>query len=235
MTDKLTLAAVDRDGAIEEMLDKIDGEAAASRGIFLKKSAVLSGGLIGGGALLGTLAKNADAATATDADIANFALTLEYLEAAFYTEAVQMGALSGDVARFARIVAAHERTHVAALKKMLGAAAVASPSFNFQGTTESQAKFKATAQVLEDTGVMAYAGQAPRIQSTAILKAALAIHTVEARHASWIRHINGAPPAPVGFDKPKTMQQILAAVTGTGFISSGPAMTASGSNPSFTG
>jgi len=67
------------------------------------------------------------------------------------------------------------------------------------------------------------------------LKAALAIHTVEARHASWIRHINGAPPAPAAFDKPKTMAQILAAVGKTGFISTGPGMTATGSPPSFTG
>ncbi|MDQ3672040.1 MAG: ferritin-like domain-containing protein [Actinomycetota bacterium] len=234
MSDHLTLAQVDRDGAIAETLDRIGPD---SRAGFLRKGAILGGGLIGGGAVLSALfAEAGKAATQTDLDIGNFALTLEYLEAEFYTEAVAMGAISNPrVRRFAQVVAAHERTHVRALKQMLGASAVAKPSFNFQGTTESEAKFKATAQVLEDTGVMAYAGQAPLVESNAVLKAALAIHTVEARHASWIRHINGAPPAPASFDKPKSMAQILKAVGATGFISTGPGMTREGTSPSFTG
>ncbi len=234
MSDHLTLAQVDRDGALAETLDRIGPD---SRAGFLRKGAILGGGIIGGGAVLSALfADAAEAATENDIAIANFALTLEYLEAEFYTEAVAMGAIrNARVRRFAQVVAAHERTHVAALKGMLGARAVAKPSFDFQGTTENEAKFKATAQVLEDTGVMAYAGQAPRVDANAVLKAALAIHTVEARHASWIRHINGAPPAPAAFDKPKTMAQILAAVGKTGFISTGPGMTATGSPPSFTG
>ena len=235
MNHELTLAAVDKDGAIEEMVDRIDEEEAATRGLFLRKGAVMGGGLIGGAALIGLFAGAAKGAPQSDLDIGNFALTLEYLEAEFYTEAVQMGALSGKVLRFGQIVGAHERTHVAALQKMLGAGAVAKPSFNFQGTTESQSKFQATAQVLEDTGVMAYKGQAPLIESNAVLKAALAIHTVEARHASWIRHINGSPPAPAAFDQPKTMSQILAAVTKTRFISAAPAMTRQGRSPAFTG
>lgn len=234
MSDHLTLAQVDSDGAIAETLDRIGPD---SRAGFLRKGAILGGGLIGGGAVLSALfAEAGKAATQTDLDIGNFALTLEYLEAEFYTEAVAMGAISNPrVRRFAQVVAAHERTHVRALEQMLGASAVAKPSFDFQGTTESEAKFKATAQVLEDTGVMAYAGQAPLVESNAVLKAALAIHTVEARHASWIRHINGAPPAPASFDKPKSMAQILKAVGATGFISTGPGMTKEGTSPSFTG
>ncbi|MDQ3670503.1 MAG: ferritin-like domain-containing protein [Actinomycetota bacterium] len=234
MSDHLTLAQVDRDGAIAETLDRIGPD---SRAGFLRKGAILGGGIIGGGAVLSALfAEAGKAATQSDLDIGNFALSLEYLEAEFYTEAVAMGAIrNARVRRFAQVVGAHERTHVRALQQMLGSSAVAKPSFNFRGTTESEAKFKATAQVLEDTGVMAYAGQAPRVESNAVLKAALAIHTVEARHAAWIRHINGAPPAPVAFDRPKSMAQILAAVGGTGFISTGPGMTATGSNPSFTG
>ena len=234
MSDSLTLAQVDRDGAIAETLGGIDPD---SRAGFLRKGAILGGGIIGGGAVLSALfAEAGKAATPNDVAIANFALTLEYLEAEFYTEAVAMGALrNARVRRFARVVGAHERAHVAALKQMLGSAAVAKPSFDFQGTTESESAFKATAQVLEDTGVMAYAGQAPRVDANAVLTAALAIHTVEARHASWIRHINGAPPAPVAFDQPKSMEQILAVVASTGFIASTTTMTRSGQNPSFTG
>ena len=229
---ELTLDQVDRDGAIREALDAVGDD---SRAGFLKKSMLATGGIVGGGAILGAMATPAHAATANDVSILNFALTLEYLEAEFYTEAVAMGALSGEVLDFARIVAAHERAHVSFLKKALGTAAVAKPSFNFKGTTENTAKFKATAQVLEDTGVKAYAGQAPLVDSNAVLAAALSVHSVEARHASWIRHINGTSPAPVAFDKPATKSQILAAVAGTGFITGTPAMTASGGSPSFTG
>jgi len=206
MTDVLQLETVDADGALREALDKVgDGTRAG----FLKKTMLTTGGIVGGGAILGALATPAQAATANDVSILNFALTLEYLEAAFYAEAVSMGALRS--------------------------AAVAKPSFNFQGTTESQSKFKATAQVLEDTGVMAYAGQAPLIDSGAVLAAALSVHSVEARHASWIRHLNGANPAPAAFDPAKTKAEILAAVAGTKFISGKPAMTSSGGSPAFTG
>ena len=92
-----------------------------------------------------------------------------------------------------RVVGAHERAHVKGLKAVLGSKAVRSPRFNFRGTTEAAGDFAATAQVLEDTGVAAYKGQAPRIQANAILEAALAIHTVEARHAALDpRHQRGA-------------------------------------------
>lgn len=231
MQPEFTLDEVDRDGAIQEAIDNVSGD---SRARFLTKATIATGGLIGGGAILGALASPASAATNNDVAIANFALTLEYLEAEFYTEAVRMGALRGETLRFAQVVGAHERAHVAALRKMLGAAAVRKPTFNFRGTTENAAKFEATAVVLEETGVAAYKGQAGLIDSTAILKAALAIHSVEARHASWIRRITGTSPAPAAFDKPKTKAQILAAVNSTRFITGQPRTTARGT-PSFTG
>lgn len=46
--------------------------------------------------------------------------------------------------------------------------------------------FVQTAFVLENTGVRAYLGQAARIKSSAILKAAATISTVEARHAAAV-------------------------------------------------
>jgi hypothetical protein len=232
MSDVLTLDEVDGGGAILEAFDRVGDD---SRAGFLKKSLVAGGAVVGGGAVLAALATPAQAATKNDVAILNFALTLEYLEAEFYTEAERMGALSGRVLGFARVVGAHERAHVAFLRKALGSAAVKKPTFNFRGTTESEARFKATAQLLEDTGVKAYAGQAPLIDSEAVLAAALSVHTVEARHAAWIRHINGAPPAPNAFDPAATKQQILQAVAGTRFIVAAPAMTTSGGTPRFTG
>ncbi|MEJ7717955.1 MAG: ferritin-like domain-containing protein [Thermoleophilaceae bacterium] len=83
---------LDRDGALREAED---GVAGGSRADFLKKAVAAGGGLAGGGALLGLLATEGRAQTATDVSILNFALTLEELEAAFYREAVAGGALTG--------------------------------------------------------------------------------------------------------------------------------------------
>ncbi|MBA2360472.1 MAG: ferritin-like domain-containing protein [Actinobacteria bacterium] len=229
MTDVLTLEAVDTDGAIQEAADRVSGD---SRAGFFRKGFLVAGGTLGASALVG--AADARAQTSTDVAILQFAHALEHLEAEFYAEALRMGALRGDVLAFARVVAAHERTHVKFLSGALGSSAIKKPRFNFRGTTESQSRFVATAIVLEDTGVKAYKGQAPRIQTDSILAAALSVHSVEARHAAWIRHIAGKPPAPTAFDPAASLKQVLAAVKGTRFLA-GPIRTVSGGAPLFTG
>ena len=176
------------------------------------------GGLAGGGALLGLLATEGRAQTATDVSILNFALTLEELEAAFYREAVAGGALTGRTLRFARVTGAHEDAHVAFLRQALGSAAIARPQFNFMGTTTNSQRFIATAVTLEETGVAAYKGQAPLIETPAVLGAALTIHSVEARHAAWVRRIAGMRPVIGPADAALTREQVLAAVGATGFI-----------------
>jgi rubrerythrin len=169
---------------------------------------------------LPSLAMGAKPSKKNDVRILQFALTLEYLEAAFYNEAVRNGALAADALEAAKIVQKHENTHVRALKKALGSAAPKKPEFDFKGTTEDDAKFLATAQTLEDTGVAAYSGQAGNISQPAVLAVAASILTVEARHASRFRTLNGNSFAPAAFDKPRTKKQILKAVKATGFIKS---------------
>jgi Ferritin-like domain len=220
MSDLWTLEELDRDGAIQETAAEVDP---FTRRSFLRKAGIGVGTVAGGSALLGALPSAAFAGIPrSDIGILNFALTLEYLEAAFYAEAVAKGKLSGETEQFAKVVSGHENAHVAFLKNALGRKAVAKPQFDFKGTTADLAKFQATAQVLEDTGVAAYLGQVGNIKAKAILKAAGSILPVEARHAAWIRDIRGngaAPvPAPSAFQGAKTKAQILAAVKGTGFI-----------------
>ncbi|MBA2297726.1 MAG: ferritin-like domain-containing protein [Actinobacteria bacterium] len=213
-----TLQEFDVDGALEEATEKLDPGTRAS---FLKKVGVGAGAVAVGGAFAGAIPRLASAATpASDVAILNFALTLEYLEAAFYAGAkANAGIFKGDTRNFVSVVANHEAVHVAFLKKALGAAAVKKPAFDFKGSNNTNQKtFEATAQLLEDTGVSAYAGQVGLIKTKAILAAAASIHSVEARHAAWMRHIRQVPPAPVAFDPAKTKAQILAAVGGTGFI-----------------
>lgn len=215
-SEVLDLGEFDVDGALDEAADRL---GPGTRGSFLKKVGVGVGTVALGGAFAGAVPRVAGAATApSDVAILNFALTLEYLEAAFYREAVSQGKYDGKLGKFASIVSAHENAHVAFLKKALGSAAVKSPKFDFKGTTTDKAKFMATAQVLEDTGVAAYLGQAGLIKSKAILGAAASILAIEARHAGWIRDLNNVPGAPKSFEGAKTKAQILAAVKGTGFI-----------------
>ena len=214
MSGPFTLESVDRDGAVREAAHAVAGDTRAD---FVRK-AVVAGGAFAGGAAMLAIPALAEGQGASDVAILNFALTLEHLEAAFYTEAVAKGALRGETLAFARVVKAHEVAHVRFLQRALGRAAVARPRFDFKGTTEAQGAFQRTARLLEDTGVMAYAGQAPLISDDQVLKAALSVHTVEARHAAWIRHIVGQPPAPAAFDPARTRRRILAAVDATGFI-----------------
>jgi rubrerythrin len=216
------LDALDADGAIR------DSAAAAGlhRGDFLKKGALAGGGLLAGSALFNSYLADAEAAISkqrskrNDVKILNYALTLEFLEAAFYKQAVANQAFgsSAPLKAFAETVAEHEAKHVTFLRKALGPAAIKSPTFDFGDAVTDPAKFAATAQVLEDTGVSAYLGQVANVAQRAVLSAAGTIATVEARHAAWIRDINGANPAPAAFDVPKSEKAILKAVTATGFI-----------------
>ncbi|HVL97368.1 MAG TPA: ferritin-like domain-containing protein [Solirubrobacteraceae bacterium] len=219
MNEPLTIEELDRDGALRE--------TAAEAGEATRKQLFKRGAALGGaGLLLGAIPIGFAAAQGLpkgDVKILNYALTLEYLEAAFYKEAVEKGELEGESLRFAQIVAAHEQAHVDALKQTLGSKAVKSPRFGFGGAT-GKSKFLATAQTLEDTGVAAYQGQGHLIKTGAVLAAAGSILAVEARHAAWVRDIRGGGegvnPAPDAFEKAQDMQAILDAVEGTGFIKS---------------
>jgi Ferritin-like domain len=222
------LGHLDRDGALADTLGPF---APATRRTVLRTLA--AAGLIGSAVAL-TGAATADAAAEPQGDVAilNYALTLEYLQSAFYTEVERIGALTGETARLARIVGNHERAHVRMLQEVLGGRAVAKPSFDFHGATDSQSAFVRTAVAFEDLGVAAYKGQAPRIASPAYLQAALAIHATEARHAAWIRRIAGILPAQSAFDQPATAAHVGQVVSSTHFIV-GPTQAAG--MPGFTG
>lgn len=219
----LTLEEIDRDGALQETAEEAFG---TSRSEFFRKAAVGGGGLLGASTLFGGFASKASAAGTGNAKddfaIANFALTLEYLEASFYVEAVRFGLRRPSRLRsLAIVVRNHELAHVRTLRatiKAAGGTPVASPKFDFRNTTRNVALFHSTAIVLEDTGVTAYGGQAARINDPNILRQAAQILAVEARHAAAFRQLKGLSPAPLAFNPLKTADQVLAAVKKTGFI-----------------
>lgn len=222
------LDAVDVDGAI--------AEASHRRQLALSRRSLLAAAAAGAGALvLGrSEARAASGLSANDVGILNYALVLEYLQASFYTEAERSGALSGKTAQAATVVGATERAHVKAFQKLLGSKAVKRPLFDFQGVTEAQQAFLKTAVAFEDLAVAAYKGQAPKLRSSAVLAAAVGIHSVEARHAAWMRELFGVTPAVNAFDKPATKQNINRIVASTHFIVAHPKMKAR-SKPQYTG
>jgi len=229
MSYQINLAEVDVDGAVREAADNVHGDTRLS---FLTKAGIAGGVAMSGGAVLSALAPSAFAAGsgrppasfgAGDIGILNYALTLEYLEAAFYNGATAANLpLSGQGDAFLKVATRDENEHVKFLKSALGAKAAKEPSFDFKGTNTNAEMFMKTAQVLENTGVHAYSGQALNIKKAAYVKAALSILTIEARHASVIGLLNepsGNEIAPNGpFDTPLTASQVLSAVKSTGFI-----------------
>lgn len=150
---------------------------------------------------LAAMAKDAFAqgVPADIASVLNFALVLEELEAEFYVRGTAAASLipAADRQIFTTI-RDHEVEHVRFLRAALGSQAVAKPTFDFTAggafadVFTNYATFRAVAQAFEDTGVRAYKGQAPLLlASRPILRAALTIHSVEARHASEVRRLNG--------------------------------------------
>jgi hypothetical protein len=151
-----------------------------------------------------------------DASILNFALTLEYLEADFYTKAAkQVKGLSSYEKKLTAELRDNELAHVDALTatiKDLGGKPVAKPKFAYGKAFASRAAYLKLANTLEDTGVSAYNGAAGSIKSVDVLAAAGSIVQIEARHAALIRLVRGKEPAPVAFDPLSDMAEVLAKV-----------------------
>jgi Ferritin-like domain len=162
-------------------------------------------------------------------------LVLEYLQAAFYTEAERVGSLHGPLGQQARVVGSHERAHVKAFQHTLGRAAVKSPSFNFRGATDNPKSFRATAVAFEDLAVGAYKEQLPKLNSAQYLAAAVSIHSVEARHAAWIRDLAGIVPAPHAFDAALPDHETTQIVKDTHFVVVHAPQTSARHAPAFTG
>jgi rubrerythrin len=234
MTSELNLTslridAFDPDGAVREALERLPQH---TRSGFLRRAAGA------GAAALGALAvwpSAAAGAAESDVKILNFALALEYLQASFYTEAERIGALHGALAHQAHVVGMHERAHVKAFKAVLGPAAIKEPKFDFHGVTENPDAFRSTAVAFEDLATAAYKQQAPLIKSKQYLAAALAIHSVEARHAAWIRRLAGFLPAPKAFDEPLSDQTVVGIVNSTHFVTLADPQTTSAATPQLTG
>ena len=176
-----------------------------------------------------------DPTAAADVPLLNYALTLEHLEYAFYRdglaefsddELMNADALSAfsdrvrmEVPEYLGTIRDHEQAHVDVLTSTieeLEGVPVAEGTYDFGYTTPTE--FFAVAGALENTGVAAYAGAATQIVDNELLAAAAGIHSVEARHASFLNLVNGTSPFPAAVDEAMSIDEVLG-VAG-GFITS---------------
>lgn len=160
-----------------------------------------------------------DATAPGDLSILEFALTLEYFEAAYYRRLVEERLLSGRDQEMIKAIAENEAAHVDILEAViepLGGKAPEKPRPNFALLLEGgpEAILEKAADI-ENIGPAAYLGQASSIQDEGLLAAALSIHTIEARQAAVLNRRVGRSFVPDGaLGVPLTRDEVLARAAG---------------------
>jgi len=199
-----------------------------------------SAALLGAGAISSLVARAQTTGTGSatnDLNILNFALRLENLESAFYSQGLASFApkdfqnsaavqgiggtkIGANIYSYISDIGKHERDHVAKLVQTivaLGGTPQPVDCYNFGFKTADD--FLRIAQSLENTGVQAYDGAIAALQNPDLQTAAATIATVEARHAAYLNLLNYSLPFPTPFDTTQTMAQVLA--TAGAFLTTG--------------
>jgi rubrerythrin len=210
IVERLVRDDVDR----KRFLKMAGGAGAASFGAFVLAACGSSTKTASTAAATAATTSTASASTTGDVAILNYALTLEYLEREFYAKVVASGLFKGKVGSLIKEFGGQEATHVEALKgavSKMGGTPAANPNGKFPITSATQVA--GLAYTVENLGASAYLGQAGNIQSPEVLATALAIHSVEARHASTLGTLVKKSLTPDGaFAKPADMSMVLAAI-----------------------
>jgi hypothetical protein len=145
-----------------------------------------------------------------DLGVVNYALTLEYLEAAFYADVIKSGLFKGQDLANIKAFGANEDAHVKALEATAKKLGKVAPKPKVEFPLEDAQSVLELAATVENLGAAAYLGAAPLIESEDILAAALSIHSVEARHASALNLLLEEPITPDGaFAKPASPEEVL--------------------------
>lgn len=149
-----------------------------------------------------------------DVGILNYALTLEYLETAFYADVVKSGLFKGSDLATIRKFGSEEAEHVTALTgfvKKLGGKPAPKPKTEFP--LKNAKSVLELAGSVENLGAAAYLGQAANIKSPEVLAPALSIHSVEGRHAAALNTLLGESITPDGaFAVPAGAAEVLKSV-----------------------
>lgn len=203
----------------KQMINVPGGEALAqpqSRKSFLKSLAIAGAGATAAAAMIPTRADAQYEGAAADLEVANFALTLEYLEMDFYAQGLNAGIIGNEALPYIEATYDHESQHVDALTGLItdaGGTPVEMPTFTFGDALSSESAFLNTAATLEITGVGAYLGAAPMISGPSVLAAAGSIVGVEGEHVVAINYLLGVvPPANMAFPEALSQDAVLAAI-----------------------
>jgi len=149
-----------------------------------------------------------------DVGILNYALTLEYLETAFYADVVKSGLFKGSDLATIKKFGQEEAEHVSALTafvKKLGGKPAPKPKTEFP--LDNARAVLELAGTVENLGAAAYLGQAANIKSPEVLAPALSIHSVEGRHSAALNTLLGEPITPDGaFAEPADAATVLESV-----------------------
>jgi rubrerythrin len=211
IVERLVRDDVDR----KRFLKMAGGAGAASFGAFVLAACGSSNKAASTAAApAGASSTSTSTGAAGDLSILNYALTLEYLETEFYGKVLASGLFNGKVGALIKDFGRQEATHVEALKgavEKLGGTPAAKPAGRFPISSAGQVA--QLAYTVENLGAAAYLGQAANIHDPEVLATALAIHTVEARHAATLGTLVKKPVTPQGaFATPADMPTVLAAV-----------------------
>lgn len=196
------------------------GAAATALGAFIAACGSSSSSSSTAASSSATTASSSSAASSSaggsgsgDLAIVNYALTLEYLEAQFYDKVVASGLFSGANLSVIKMFRGEEHDHVTALHKVAMSLGTPAPKPKGKFPLKNAASVTKLAAAVENLGAAAYLGQAGNIKSKEILAAALAIHSVEARHAATLNLVLKKSPTPDGaFAKPMSMAEVLKVV-----------------------
>ncbi|XP_006459736.1 hypothetical protein AGABI2DRAFT_177560 [Agaricus bisporus var. bisporus H97] len=164
------------------------------------------------------------AAAASDVTVLQFANVLEQLETEFYTQGIAKfqssdftaaGFKNSDVPlQQLQDILKDEATHTKVLQdtlKSLGQTPITSCKFKFDSALTDVATMAATARVVENVGVAAYAGAARLVEDRELLTAAATIMTVEARHQTIMNILSRTgTPVPSAFDIALNPNEVLA-------------------------
>ncbi|KAH9962381.1 ferritin-like domain-containing protein [Russula dissimulans] len=166
------------------------------------------------------VARGTDAATLS---VLQFALTLENMENAFYTQALgkfqtsdfsNAGFSSSQIAiEEITAISTDEASHVSALEAIItafGETPLQGCQFDFTSVLTDVSTMASVARLIENVGVGAYLGAAHLIEDPRVLTAAASIVTIEARHQTILNVFEGGSAIPQAFDIPLLPQEVLA-------------------------